>query len=81
MQKCPLRINVRFALDADRVIHAVARAAGAPKAKARSLCGIPKPDLRTLPDWEVNHEKMPGVPANPFFSARGCGTCHHRLAF
>ena len=62
-------------------IHAVAYDRGIPHAKlnAPTLCGMTTIWLQEQAPWAVWREKTPGVPANPWFSARQCGPCADRL--
>ena len=76
----PLAYRVTFAYEAEGPVHAIAKAEGAPWAKARTLCGLPLDSLTKAVTWEVGREKTPGIPANPFFSQRGCAECGRRLS-
>ena len=78
---CPLRIDVTFFWQENGgPVHAAAKAAFAPWSAVRTLCGEPLTGLRKAAEWAVGHEKAIGIPANPFYSDRGCVGCQERLA-
>ena len=70
---------ISFHTETEGPAHAAARESGTPRTGLVTLCGLPVVGMVAREPYPVMYEKIPGVPAEPFYSDRGCAACGQAL--